>query len=70
MFDEEKHKKIGLNILFYRRLRNFSQEELADRAGMSRSRLSAIERGNVTLTLETLLKLANELEVEVVKLIE
>lgn len=69
MYAAEKHKKIGLNILYYRRLRGYSQEELADRVGMSRPRLSAIERGNVTLTLETMLKLAKELEVDIVNLI-
>jgi len=70
MFEEERHKKIGLNILYYRRLKGYSQEELADRVGMSRSRLSSIERGNVTLTLENLLKLAKELEIDVVRLME
>lgn len=64
MFGEKEHKKIGFNILRERRLKGMTQEELAFAAGMSRPRLSAIERGTTTLTLEKLMMIADALGVD------
>lgn len=64
MFGEDDHKRIGFNILRERREKGLTQEALADAVGMSRARLSAIERGSTTLTLEKLMKIAEALEVD------
>ncbi len=47
-----------------RRLRNsagYSQEELADRAGLHRTYISSIERGHRNLSLENIFRLAEAL---------
>ena len=38
-----KFKQLGLKIQYYRQMKNISQVELADEAGISRSYLSKIE---------------------------
>ena len=40
----EKYRSIGLNILYYRRLKGLSQEALSIKAGLTRSYISKIER--------------------------
>lgn len=47
MFDQ-KYKQIGLKIAYYRKMRGYTQAELARRAKISTSYLSRIERGNYT----------------------
>ncbi len=37
---EEKYKTIGLNIMYYRRALSMTQSELAEKAQMSRARVS------------------------------
>ena len=37
---EEKYKTIGLNIMYYRRALSLTQSELAEKAKMSRARVS------------------------------
>lgn len=64
MFGEDDHKRIGFNILRERREKGMTQEVLADAVGMSRPRLSAIERGTTTLTLEKLMRIADALGVD------
>lgn len=64
MFGEDDHKRIGFNILRERREKGMTQEVLADAVGMSRPRLSAIERGTTTLTLEKLMRIADVLGVD------
>lgn len=64
MFGESDHKRIGFNILRERREKGMTQEVLADIVGMSRPRLSAIERGTTTLTLEKLMRIAEALGVD------
>ena len=38
----EKYRSIGLNILYYRRLKGLSQEALSIKAGLTRSYISKI----------------------------
>lgn len=64
MFGQEEHEIIGFNILKERRRKNLTQEALANLADISRPRLSAIERGSTTLTLETLMRIASVLGVD------
>ena len=67
-----RYVEIGLNIAYFRKLRNLTQEELAEKAGISRSYLSAIEAPNIvkTFSLELLFDLADALNIEPCKLIE
>ena len=68
---EMEHKMIGLNIAYYRKLRNLTQRELADRIKMSRTHLSYIEAPNVatSASLETLMDIADALEVPLAQLL-
>jgi len=59
---------LGKTIRFYRKQRRFSQAELAEKAGISITFLSKIERGIKFPTSETLSGLANGLDVEVYQL--
>ena len=54
---------IGQRIRKYRRAHSFSQEELAERVGISTTHMSHIETGNTKLSLAVLVKLALVLEV-------
>lgn len=56
--------RLGEYIRRLRRARNLSQEDLAERAGISVSTLSRIERGEVIPSFETLRELAAALGVE------
>jgi transcriptional regulator with XRE-family HTH domain len=59
---------LGKTIRFYRKQRQFSQAELAEKAAISVTFLSKIERGIKFPTSETLSGLANGLDVEVYQL--
>ena len=63
MFTNE-YKKIGLNILRARRIKRLSQEELAAKSGVSRSRISGLERGKDVCKLNTLMLLAQALDMD------
>ncbi len=53
-----KFKQLGLKIQYYRQMKNISQVELADEAGISRSYLSKIETGKAQCSVPVLLQSA------------
>ncbi len=55
--------KIGQRVRAFRRAQDFSQEELAERAGISVTHMSHIETGNTKLSLPVFLRLAQALGV-------
>jgi len=55
---------MGLNIAYYRNLRELSQEQLGDRLGCEQSYISKIERANVGISMDTLCEIAEILKVE------
>lgn len=61
----ELKRNFGSNIHDYRKLRNFSQEELAEKLDISVKHLSTIETGKVFASAELIEKLAKELNVSV-----
>lgn len=67
----EEYKQIGRNIAKYRKKKKLSQEELANKVGISFSYLSQIEAPNVIkkMSLEVLFDLASALNVEVTDLL-
>lgn len=67
-----RFKQLGLNIAYYRKLKGWTQEKLAEKAEISRTHLSNIEAPNATksISLETLFEIANVLGVEPAKLLE
>lgn len=62
-----RYKMIGLKIAYYRKLRGYTQEQLASKIGISTTYLGQIERGNngKSFSLETLLLIAQGLDVDV-----
>ena len=63
----QEFKKIGLNIAYFRKLKGFSQLQLAETVGISRTHMSNIEAPNMptSISLETLMDIADALEIPV-----
>ena len=58
-------KEITENIKKFRELKNFTREVMADKLEMSLSGYSKLERGDVEITVNKLIKIAELLEVSV-----
>lgn len=54
---EASTNNIGERIRKYRKSHRYTQQQMADKSGVSRNRLSAIENGKTNMTAETLYKL-------------
>ena len=68
MTEEQKQAtrdRIGLRILTLRKMREWSQDELARRAGLQRTHISRIEQGKYAVTLETIQAIAEALDMTV-----
>jgi len=70
MEEQELKDNLGKNIKFFRSLKGLSQADLAEKAGISVTFLSNIERGNNFPLPRTLCSLANTLELEVFELFQ
>ena len=65
MTDEQKQQtrdRIGLRILTLRKMREWSQDELARRAGLQRTHISRIEQGKYAVTSEAIQAIAEALD--------
>jgi transcriptional regulator with XRE-family HTH domain len=60
---------MGRRIRAFRKLKGYTQQELADLAGISLAVLGAVERGNRRLEDQILDKIANVLEVTTEELV-
>ena len=61
---EEKRILLGLNITYYRRAKNLTQLQLAERVSVSGNYISQVERGFKSVSLATLAQISEILEVE------
>ena len=63
--NRDRFIELGLTIAALRKMRGMSQEQLAEKAGMSRSHLSSIEAPNIVrpFSLEILYNIADALHV-------
>jgi len=57
------NKRMGLRVRAFRKLKGYTQQELADRIGISLAVLGAVERGNRRAEDQILNKIASVLEV-------
>ncbi|MDD3218633.1 MAG: helix-turn-helix transcriptional regulator [Lachnospiraceae bacterium] len=57
------NKKIGKRVAAIRRQRGYTQEQLAEKMGMSVSAISRLENGNSMVSIEHLVELASILNV-------
>ena len=55
---EDIYKRIGFNLLKQRRLKGWTQEQLSERSGVSRSRISKMENGKENFNIESLFLIA------------
>lgn len=61
-------ERFGQRLRAVRREHRISQERLADLAGLHRTYVSSVERGERNVTIETVQKLAESLEVTMAEL--
>ena len=52
------------NLKHYRMKKGLSQEEFADRAGLHRTYISAVERGKRSIAIDNIEKIASALEID------
>lgn len=68
MTDERKQQvrdRLGLRIYQLRTMKQWSQEELARRAGLQRTHISRIEAGRYAVTIETVQAIAEAFDMTV-----
>jgi len=68
-FKKKTNKTIGKNIRTFRHQRGWSQEDVANRLGISIPAFSKIETGVTDINLSRLEQIANIYEIEVVQLL-
>ena len=70
--NNEKFKRLGLNIAMYRKIKGFTQAELAEKVNISRTHMGNIEAPKIVkpISLELAFNIADTLEIPVSKLFE
>lgn len=66
---KSRYQTLGLNIAYYRKKRGLTQEQLAEKAGVERSRVSKTEIAWTWTSLDTVYRIADALEIEPYKLL-
>ena len=61
---------IGLNILHYRKEQGLTQMQLAEKCGISRNYIQRIETASSSCTLDTLIDIAEALQIPIEKLFD
>lgn len=72
IFDNtEKYIELGYNISYYRKHANLTQEQLAEKLGISRQHMGAVEAPNIVrpISLDLLFNIATVLNIEPSKLL-
>lgn len=64
--NSERYRDLGCAIAYYRKRRHLTQEQVADRIGISRQHMGAIEAPNMVraLSLDVVFNIATVLEIE------
>ena len=64
--NSERYRDLGCAIAYYRKRRKLTQEQVADRVGISRQHMGAIEAPNMVraISLEVVFNIATVLEIE------
>ena len=57
------YEKFGLNVVYYRKRKRLTQLQLAELVDIDRSHISAIELGNVGVSLDVIFRLCEVLEI-------
>ena len=56
-----RYQKFGLNVVYYRKAKRLTQLQLAELVDIDRSHISAIELGNVGVSMDVIFKLSDVL---------
>ena len=67
---QEIYIRIGFNLMKQRRLKGWTQEQLAEKSGVSRSRISKMENGKENFNIESLFLIAQSLEIDLIELLK
>lgn len=59
------YEKFGLNVVYYRKRKRLTQMKLAELVDIDRSHISAIELGNVGVSLDVIFKLCEVLDTNI-----
>lgn len=70
MSEEEIIKKIAFNIKIERMRKNLTQFQLAEMIDVHEKYIGKVESGKQNLTIKTLIKLANALDIKLSKLVD
>lgn len=57
------YEKFGLNVFYYRKRERLTQLQLAELVNIDRSHISAIELGNVGVSMDVIFKLCEVLKI-------
>ena len=57
------YEKFGLNVVFYRKRERLTQLQLAEKVNIDRSHISAIELGNVGVSMDVIFRMSEVLEI-------
>jgi transcriptional regulator with XRE-family HTH domain len=68
--ENHQRKILGANIRHLRKVKGLSQEQLADDAGIHRTYIGAVERGERNVSLDNIVAIARGLKVRASELLE
>lgn len=61
---KELYRKFGLNVVYYRKVLRVTQLQLAEMLDIERSHISAIELGNVGVSMDLIFKMCEVFEIK------
>ncbi len=67
---QDKYKKLGLNIAYYRKLCGLTQEQLAEKLDLDRTTISKIELSTVGVSLDVIFEMSEVFGIAPEKLFE
>lgn len=70
MDDKELFSRIGLNVRVERTIKRLTQAQLAEMIDVHEKYIGKIETGKQNITLKTLNKIANALNIDITRLLE
>ena len=66
----QKYKSLGLNIAYFRKSQNLSQEQLAEKINISRTHMSRIETADCAVSLDVVFEICDVLNIPPIKLFD
>lgn len=60
---QQYYEQFGLNVVYYRKRKKYTQLQLAEQIDVDRSHISAIELGKVGVSFDVIFKLCEVLEI-------